>query len=77
MRTAAVSAREYHLHLINACARDLFPYVLYCAMSQLLASDQFVEQKTSTFDSMKRLITTFDTSASQILLEEVDLIAYR
>ena len=36
-RTAAVSAHEYHLH-INAHARDLFPYVLYCAMSQLVAT---------------------------------------
>ena len=82
-RIAAVSAREYHLHLIciiiiNARARDLFQsiyFIILChepASSYLaLASDRFAEQKMRKFvlDSVKRLIRTFaDTSASQILL---------
>ena len=41
------------------------------------ASDRFAEQKMIVFDSMKRLIRMFYTSALQIFLEEDDLIAYR
>ena len=37
LHNAAVSAHEYHLH-INARACDIFPYVLYYAMSQLVAT---------------------------------------
>ena len=39
----AVFAHEYHLHIINVHARDLFPYVLYCAMSQLVATKLVID----------------------------------
>ena len=41
--TAAIYTHEYHLHLINAHARDLFPYVLYCAMSQRVATKLVID----------------------------------
>ena len=80
LRTAAVSVHEYHLHLICISVMRSLPicFVLHHEpASSYQASDRFAEQKTVVFDSMKQLIKMFDTSASQILLEEVDLIMYR
>ena len=51
--------------------------VTHEAAGSYQASDRFVEQKMIVFDSMKRLIRTFDASASQVLLEEDDLITCR
>ena len=80
-RIAAISTHEYYLHLISILSLMhmhviAFQWTMFCiAASSYQASDQFAEQKMIFFDSMKRLIRMFNTSASQILLEEVDLIA--
>ena len=77
-----LSAHEYHLHLICIVLTRMHVISLCFVLchdpaSRYQASDRFAEQKTVVFESIKRLTRTIDTSASQILLEEVDLIAYR
>ena len=62
-RTAAVSAHEYHLHIINAHARDLFPYVLYCAMSERVATMLVIDLR-----NRRRSFVTVWSDSSECLI---------